>query len=223
METDIIIILLIIALPLVAQIKIKLSYSKYSKKICQSGLTGKDVAEKILEKNGIGNVNIYQTSGQLTDHYDPRSKSVSLSENIYSKNSISAIAVAAHECGHAIQDNIGYSFLRLRHTLIPIVNITSTVSSVFIFLGFITEFLGLLQIGIILLSVGLVFQLITLPVEFDASRRAKIELESLGLISSDEINGTKKVLRAAALTYVAGFLASALQILRLVLMTRRRN
>lgn len=223
METDIIIILLIIALPLVAQIKIKLSYSKYSKKICQSGLTGKDVAEKILEKNGIGNVNIYQISGQLTDHYDPRSKSVSLSENIYSKNSISAIAVAAHECGHAIQDNIGYSFLRLRHTLIPIVNITSTVSSVFIFLGFITEFLGLLQIGIILLSVGLVFQLITLPVEFDASRRAKIELESLGLISSDEINGTKKVLRAAALTYVAGFLASALQILRLVLMTRRRN
>lgn len=223
MYIDLIIVLLIVLLPLIAQFKIKSSYSKYSKIVNKSGLTGRDVAEKILRKNGIENVNIYRISGQLTDHYDPKSKSVSLSEKIYSTNSISAIAVAAHECGHAIQDKIGYSFLRLRHSLIPIVNITSSISSIFIFLGFVTEFLGILKIGIVLLSVGLLFQLVTLPVEFDASRRAKIELESLGLVTSEEIKGTKKVLKAAALTYVAGFLASALQILRLVLMTRRRN
>lgn len=223
MYIDLIIVLLIVLLPLIAQFKIKSSYSKYSKIVNKSGLTGRDVAEKILRKNGIENVSIYRISGQLTDHYDPKSKSVSLSEKIYSTDSISAIAVAAHECGHAIQDKIGYSFLRLRHSLIPIVNITSSISSIFIFLGFVTEFLGILKIGIVLLSVGLLFQLVTLPVEFDASRRAKIELESLGLVTSEEIKGTKKVLKAAALTYVAGFLASALQILRLVLMTRRRN
>ena len=146
MYIDLMIVLLIILLPIIAQIKIRISYSKYSKINNKSKLTGKDVAKRILEKNGLNNVNIYSVSGQLTDHYDPKSKSVSLSEGIYSSNSISALAVAAHECGHAIQDKIGYSFLRLRHSLVPIVNITSSVSSIFIFLGFVTEFLGLLKI-----------------------------------------------------------------------------
>ena len=148
---------------------------------------------------------------------------LSLSNSIYEQSSISAIAVAAHECGHAIQDKIGYSFMRFRSKMVPVVNITSSISSIFIVLGFFTEIVGFIKIGILLLSVGLLFQLITLPVEFDASRRAKEELYRLGLIDEQEKKGVKKVLNAAAFTYVAGFLASALQIVRLVLISRRRN
>lgn len=223
MNLDFIIILIIILLPILAHIKIKYNYSKYSKIINNSGLTGKDVAVKILEKHGLENISIYKVDKELSDHYDPRNKNIVLSNNIYSKNSISAISIAAHECGHALQDKYGYSFMKLRSSLVPIVNITSSVSSVFIFLGFFTEIIGLLKIGIILLSIGLLFQLVTLPVEFDASNRAKNELESLGIVSKNEIKGIKKVLNAAAFTYIAGFLASALQIIRLILITRRRD
>lgn len=223
MNNDLIIILIIVALPLLAQLKIKTTYSKYSKILSKKKISGKDTAKKILSANGLEKVEIYKVNGDLTDHYDPRNKSVSLSNNIYEQETISSLAVAAHECGHAIQDKISYSFMRFRSKMVPIVNITSSISSIFIVLGFFTEFIGFIRIGILLLSVGLLFQFITLPVEFDASRRAKDELYKLGLVDEEEKKGVNKVLNAAAFTYVAGFLASALQVVRLVLISRRRN
>jgi len=220
---DLILIFLIIVLPLIAQGKVRSSYNKYSNIKSNGKLTGKDVARMILDSNGLNNVTIEKIGGSLTDHYNPKTKSISLSESIYDDNSISSISVAAHECGHAIQDKESYSFFNLRSTLVPIVNITSKLSSIFVMLGFFLEIINLLEIGIFLLCGGLLFQLVTLPVEFDASNRAKAQLQQLGLISDNELTGVKKVLGAAALTYVAGFLAEALQILRLVLLTRRRD
>lgn len=218
---DLLLIAIILFLPLLAQGKINSTYSKYSKVQNSINISGKEVARKILDKNGLKNVNINQIGGSLSDHYDPRGKSVNLSSKIYEENSISSVSVAAHECGHAIQDKEAYAFLRFRSAMVPTVNFTSRFATIFIFLGFILQYLNLIYIGIALLSVGLLFQLITLPVEFDASRRGKEELQKLGLISDGDIKGTKKVLNAAAFTYVAGFLASALQVLRLVLISRR--
>ena len=220
---DLILILVIIFLPLIAQGRIKSSYSKYAKVLSSKGLTGEEVARRILNKNGLNNVEIYRVSGELTDHYDPRKKTVNLSNSIYSEKSISSIAVAAHECGHAIQDKESYGFLRLRSSLVPVVNFTSRFATIFIFIGFASNLLNLVTLGIVLLCFGLLFQLVTLPVEFDASNRAKIQLQELGLVTKDELNGTSSVLKAAALTYVAGFLATALQILRLVLINRNRR
>ena len=220
---DVILILSIILLPLYANIKINMTYSKYSKKQNSRNLTGKEVAEKILEMNGLSNVKVGQIGGSLTDHYDPRNKSISLSSDIYNKTSISACAVAAHEVGHAIQDKEKYSMLVFRTKIVPLVNFTSRLSTIFVFLGFFLEFMNLITIGAILLSVGLFFQLITLPVEFDASKRAKEELQKCGLIEKQDTKGATKVLKAAAFTYVAGFLASALQIARLLLISRNRD
>jgi Zn-dependent membrane protease YugP len=223
MNSELIILLVVVALPLIAQLKIKATYSKYAKIMSNKRINGKDAARKILNSNGLEKVDIYKVAGSSTDHYDPRNKTVSLSNSIYEESSISSIAVAAHECGHAIQDKISYSFMRFRSKMVPVVNITSSISSIFIVLGFFTEVIGFIKIGILLLLVGLLFQLITLTVEFDASRRAKEELYKLGLVDEKERKGVTKVLNAAAFTYVAGFLASALQIVRLVLISRRRN
>lgn len=217
---DLILILLIIFIPIIAQIGINSAYSTNSRIDNDSKITGKDVARKILDKNGLQNVEIVCVNGELTDHYDPRKKRVSLSTNIYNGKSISAAAVAAHEVGHAIQDKEGYFFLKLRRFLVPIVNIASHISTIFIFIGFAIEALDIVNIGIYLLLVGLLFQLITLPVEFNASARAKVQLKKCGLYSDENTNGTNSVLNAAALTYVAGFLAQALQIFRLILISR---
>lgn len=217
---DTILLLLIILIPIIAQIGIKSAYSRNSAINNDLKLTGKDVARKILDKNGLQNVEIVCINGELTDHYDPRKKRISLSNNIYNGKSISSAAVAAHEVGHAIQDKEGYFYLRLRSFLVPIVNLSSHISTIFIILGLILEGLNLITIGIYLLLVGLLFQLVTLPVEFNASARAKKQLKDIGLLSDENINGTNSVLNAAALTYVAGFLAQALQILRFVLMFR---
>lgn len=217
---DTILLLLIILIPIIAQIGIKSAYSRNSAINNDLKLTGKDVARKILDKNGLQNVEIVCINGELTDHYDPRKKRISLSNNIYNGKSISSAAVAAHEVGHAIQDKDGYFYLRLRSFLVPIVNLSSHISTIFIILGLILEGLNLITIGIYLLLVGLLFQLVTLPVEFNASARAKKQLKDIGLLSDENINGTNSVLNAAALTYVAGFLAQALQILRFVLMFR---
>lgn len=220
---DLILILLIILIPLIAQVSVKGSYSKYSKVENDKNLTGKEVARMILDKNGLNNVEIFETNGELTDYYDPRKKRVVLSRSIYKGTSISSASVAAHEVGHAIQDKEGYFFLRFRSFLVPIVNFTSHISSLFIIIGFAAEALNLIDIGIILLLVGLFFQLITLPVEFNASSRAKDQLKDIGLYSKKNINGTNSVLNAAAFTYVAGFLAEALQILRLILISKNRD
>lgn len=216
-------LLIIIFLPIIAQLKIKGTYNKYMKVKNESELTGAEAAKMILKKNGLSNVNVYETSGTLTDYYDPRKKMVVLSSDIYNSKSVSSIAVAAHECGHAIQDKENYKFLRFRSALVPIVNFTSRIASIFIIFGFIFEALDLLDVGIICLLVGLLFQLVTLPVEFNASARAKDQLEICGIVSNKEKSGVKQVLSAAAFTYVAGFIAEALQILRLVLISRNRD
>lgn len=216
-------LLIIIFLPIIAQLKIKGTYNKYMKVKNESELTGAEAAKMILKKNGLSNVNVYETSGTLTDYYDPRKKMVVLSSDIYNSKSVSSVAVAAHECGHAIQDKENYKFLRFRSALVPIVNFTSRIASIFIIFGFIFEALDLLDVGIICLLVGLLFQLVTLPVEFNASARAKNQLEICGIVSNKEKSGVKQVLSAAAFTYVAGFIAEALQILRLVLISRNRD
>lgn len=216
-------LLIIIFLPIIAQLKIKGTYNKYMKVKNESELTGAEAAKMILKKNGLSNVNVYETSGTLTDYYDPKKKMVVLSSDIYNSKSVSSVAVAAHECGHAIQDKENYKFLRFRSALVPIVNFTSRIASIFIIFGFIFEALDLLDVGIICLLVGLLFQLVTLPVEFNASARAKNQLEICGIVSNKEKSGVKQVLSAAAFTYVAGFIAEALQILRLVLISRNRD
>lgn len=216
-------LLIIIFLPIIAQLKIKGTYNKYMKVKNESELTGAEAAKMILKKNGLSNVNVYETNGTLTDYYDPKKKMVVLSSDIYNSKSVSSVAVAAHECGHAIQDKENYKFLRFRSALVPIVNFTSRIAFIFIIFGFIFEALDLLDVGIICLLVGLLFQLVTLPVEFNASTRAKDQLEICGIVRSKEKSGVKQVLSAAAFTYVAGFIAEALQILRLVLISRNRD
>ena len=220
---DLLLIFLIIFIPIIAQIKINGAYKKYSKVDNSMNITGKDVARMILDKNDLQNITIGQIGGNLTDHYDPSKKNINLSQGIYSDKSVASVAVAAHEVGHAIQDKENYGFLRMRTALVPIVNITSGIASYFVFFGFLFEALNLFYIGIALLLVGLLFQLVTLPVEFDASRRGIIELKKCGLVSTTDEVGTKKVLKASALTYVAGFLAMALQIIRLILINRNNN
>lgn len=221
--TNFLLIALIIIIPLIAESKIKSSYSKWSKIDNGMKITGKDAARMILDRNGLQNISIYRIGGSLTDHYDPKGKLINLSDNIYNDTSIASVAVAAHECGHAIQDKTNYAFLRFRTSMVPLVNLSSRIATIFLIIGLAAQLLGVLYIGIGLLLVGLLFQLVTLPVEFDASRRAKIELQKCGLIDDKNVKGTSKVLKAAAYTYVAGFISMALQILRLVLLTRNRK
>ena len=221
--SNLFLIILVIIIPIIAQGKVKRAYNKYSKINNSRNLTGKEVARMILDKNGLNNVSIEEIGGTLSDYYDPKGKNICLSNSIYNGTSISSVSVAAHECGHAMQDKEAYSFFTFRSKLVPIVNITSRISSIVVVLGFILEFFDLVTIGVILLCVGLLFQLVTLPVEFNASKRAKIQLQELGLIADSDVVGINKVLKAAALTYVAGFIAEILQVLRIILMSRRRR
>ncbi len=220
---DLLLILLIIFIPLIAQLKITSSFNKYKKIKNSKNLTGYDVARQILDNNDLEDIYIVETRGNLTDHYDPTQKVVRLSSDIYHGSSIASLAVAAHECGHAIQDKEAYSFMRLRSAIFPVVNIATSISYYIILLGFLFELMDMIYLGISLTCIGLLFQIITLPVEFDASKRANIKLEEYGLCSSAEIDGTKSMLNAAAMTYVAGVLASALQVLRLILAANRRD
>ncbi len=217
MDVDIILVFIILFVPLIADIKVRSNYSKYSKEKNSLNLSGKEVARRILDNNGLNYIDIVPTKGHLTDHYNPITKKISLSESSYDSKSIAGAAIAAHEVGHAIQDKECYSFLRFRNKMVPFVNFTSRVASILIILSFVFHILDMLDAGIILLLVGLFFQLITLPVEFDASKRAKEQLKNCGLLNKKDTRGTKKVLSAAAFTYVASFLAMAVQILRLVL------
>lgn len=213
---DLFIVILIIALPLLAQIYIKISYSKNLHLKASNGLTGYDIARKILDKNGLKDILIIETNGTLTDHYDPSRKVIRLSKDIYGKDTIASISVAAHEVGHALQDKEGYTFLKIRTAIFPVVSILSRVSYFIIFIGFLLELMNLVWLGIFAVGAGVLFQLITLPVEFNASFRALKELESASLVDARDINGAKNMLTAAALTYVAGALAEVLQLLRLI-------
>ncbi len=214
---ELILFILIIILPLIADIFVKINYSINLKKENSKGITGAEVARKILDKNGLSNIYVVATNGYLTDHYDPKRKVIRLSKEVYEGSSVSSMAIAAHECGHAIQDKEGYLFLRLRSLIFPVVNVATSISYYIILIGFIFERLNLVYTGIGLTTIGLFFQIITLPVEFNASKRAEKEIDTMNLADTEEKSGVKKVLVSAALTYVAGVLTSALQILRLLL------
>lgn len=217
-----ILLIIIVVLPLIAQIMVKSKYSKYKKENNSLGLTGYDVAKKILEMNNLSNITVGKTPGLLSDHYNPTNKSVILSKDIYEGKSIAAIAVAAHEVGHAIQDKELYQPMVIRSKLVPAVNFSAKASSIILVIGVILGATGLIDLAILLLCVSLLFQLITLPVEFNASERAQEELKKCGYIQDKDTKGVSKMLKAAAFTYVATFLASALEVVRLVMATRDR-
>lgn len=220
---DFLFIILIIAIPLIADLGVKGIYKKYLKATNAKNLTGQEVARMILDKNGLNNVYVVEAPGYLTDHYDPRRKTVRLSTAVFRQSSVSSMAIAAHECGHAIQDKEKYLPMKIRSLIVPIVNIATSISYYIILIGFILEMFKLVYIGIGFTSFGLLFQIITLPVEFNASKRAKGELNKLNIPTEDESEGVRKVLTSAAFTYVAGVLASALQILRLIFYSSRRD
>jgi uncharacterized protein len=217
-------LIIIIALPLYSQFKVKSTYNKYARVRSTSGMTGREVARMILDRNGLDNVKVVETQGVLSDHYNPLTKTVALSSDNYHNASVAGTAVAAHEVGHAIQDAQDYAFLRFRHRLAPVANITSNASWIFIMAGlFFSSMNNLLGIGIVLMAVGVLFQIVTLPVEFNASSRAMNQVVELGIIRNEEEPHAKKVLTAAALTYVAAAAVAVLELLRLVLIFQNRE
>ena len=212
-----------LGISLIAQGNVKRTFMKYEKVRSMSGLTGATAARAVLENFGIFDVNIEKVSGQLTDHYDPRSKTLRLSESTYASPSVAAICVAAHECGHAKQHAEGYGPLVLRSTLVPAANIGSSLAWPVFIAGLIFSIRFLTTIGIVLFSLAVLFQLITLPVEFNASSRALALLEGSSIIPQEEVRQGREVLTAAALTYVAALAQSILQLLRLVMLSRRND
>lgn len=220
---DTILILLIIIIPLLAQLKIQSSYNRYKRVENSKKKSGFEVAREILDKNGLEDIYIVEIKGELTDHYDPTKKVVRLSTDIFHGETIAAAAVAAHECGHAIQDKESYTFLKIRSAIYPVVNVATSISYYIILLGFLMQAFQLIYLGIALTCCGLLFQVVTLPVEFDASRRALEKLQDYKIVDNSEFDGAKEVLTAAALTYVAGVLASMLQIFRLILAAKDRE
>lgn len=207
----------------IAQIFVKSSYSKYKKIATKSGLDGYEVARRILNSNGLSNVEIVEVQGELTDHYDPSRKVVRLSTDIYHGKTIASNSIAAHECGHAVQDKDNYLFLRFRSALVPVANISSKVGYIAVMIGLIAGVTKLLWIGIALEMVILLFQLITLPVEINASSRAAKFLAREALVEKSEQTGSKRMLNAAAMTYVASVLSTLLSVLRLVLIASDRD
>ncbi len=206
-----------------AQIFVSFSYSKYKKIKNNQKISGFEVAKKILENNGLDNIYVTEVRGNLTDHYDPGRKVIRLSSEIFHGTSIASASVAAHEVGHAIQDKEGYSFMRFRSAIFPLVRFSSYGGYIAIALGAIFGFIDLIWIGIALEVIILLFQILTLPVEFNASSRAEKELQKLSILSENEIEDSKKMLKAAAYTYVASVLTTLLQILRLIVIFGRRD
>jgi len=188
-------------------------------------MTGRETANLVLSENGVSKVEIHVISGHFSDHFDPRKNSIFLSKNVYSENSISAIGVAAHEAGHAVQNSKAYLPIKIRQSLVPITQIGSNLAMPLVMIGLLlpTQYNFVLNFGIILFSIAVIFQIVTLPVEFDASKRAIVALENLGSFSDEEIEGAKKVLKAAALTYIAAAFTSILSLIRLILLSRRRE
>ncbi|GKV65695.1 zinc metallopeptidase [Sporosarcina sp. NCCP-2331] len=215
---------IIILLPLYAQFKVKSTYKKYSKVASTSGMTGAQVARLILDQNGLHDVKVVESKGFLSDHYNPMTKIVALSSSNYHEASVAGTAIAAHEVGHAIQDKEAYAFLRFRHRLAPVASLTSNASWVFIMIGLIFSSMNsLLGIGIVLMAVGVLFQVVTLPVEFNASSRAMDQIVAHGIIRNEEEPLAKKVLSAAAMTYVAATAVAVLELVRLLLIFTSRD
>ena len=210
-----------IILGIYAQHKVSSTYNKWVRVPSRGGITGREAADAVMRKAGVSGVDIVETGGHLTDHYDPINKRLVLSSENYRGTSLAALGVAAHEAGHAIQHKVGYHALKLRMALVPITNISSQLLPFVIIGGFLFNMLGLLKLGVLVYLVLTIFQLITLPVEFDASRRAKQELVAIGIVGQDEMVGVSKTLNAAALTYVAAFVSSLANLIYLFLLTRR--
>lgn len=209
-----------------ASFMVKATYKKYSEVYASRHMTGAEVAETILRNAGISDVRIEQVAGDLNDHYDPRNKVLRLSQLTYNTSSVAAIGVAAHEAGHAVQHNVGYFPLKLRNSILPVANLGSQLGVPLVIIGLVFGFGDtLINIGIFLFAFAVLFQVVTLPVEFNASNRAVRMLENYGILYNEELSGCKKVLTAAAMTYVAAAASSALQLLRLVLLSggRRRR
>lgn len=209
---------------LLASAKVNTTFNHYQRVRSNSGMTGAEAAQRILNSQGIYHVSVEHIRGNLTDHYDPRTKVLRLSDSVYHSTSVAAIGVAAHECGHAIQDEKEYAPLKIRGALVPAANFGSQICWLFIIGGVLfgaNSFL--INLGILLFSLSVLFQIITLPVEFDASRRAVALLAQTGILGNEELKGTKKVLGAAALTYVASAAAAILSLLRLILLFGRRD
>ena len=221
---DIFLIIIPFILIIASQSYINSSYKKYSIYDIKSKMNGYDATKKILESHGIDKkISVKKVAGTLTDNFNPRINVISLSSDIYSDSSIASVAVAAHECGHVLQHEEKYFFIMLRSMLVPVVNFSSKFGYVVLILGIIFSIFDFAMLGLILMSMALVFQLITLPTEFYASKRAADELVKLGVISNDELPQVKKMLRAAAYTYLASFFANLAQMLRLFLNLRRNN
>lgn len=207
-----------------ASARVNSAYRKYEKVRAMSGMTGAEVAQRILEQNGITDVTISRVSGRLTDHYNPKTKVVNLSETTYDSASVAAIAVAAHECGHVCQDHENYAPLDIRTAIVPAANIGAQLGLPLVILGLVIGvFPMLITIGIFMFSLSVLFQIVTLPVEFNASSRALSMLEEYGILGQDESGSARDVLNAAALTYVAAAASSVLQLLRLIMLSNRRR
>ena len=211
---------------MIASARVKGTFNKYSQLRSMSGMNGAQVAQRVLQAAGIYDVQVRHVSGSLTDNYEPRTKTVNLSDPVYNATSVAALGVAAHECGHAIQHAKSYAPLSIRSALVPIANFGSMLAWPVILIGlfFNTRSSGLIiDIGILLFSAAVLFQLVTLPVEFDASRRALVMLRTQGILADDELRYTRRVLKSAALTYVASAAAAILQLLRIILITNGRR
>lgn len=225
LETILTLFLAVVAFIIVmaSQMYLSSTYKKGKERQNNNGLSGCEVARKILDSNGLTDVYVVQTSGVLSDHYDPKRKVVRLSKDIFHGTTVAATVVAAHECGHAIQDKEGYTFMRIRSLLVPVVNFMTYLGYFVLLISIFAGITGYLKVSIGLIAVTLIFQLVTLPVEFDASSRALTEIDRLSLISPNESELSKQVLKAAALTYVASLISSVIDLLRLVIMLNDRD
>ncbi len=206
-----------------AQFFISSTYGKYKKVSNKKAISGCEAAKEILEKNGLSDIYVVETRGNLTDHYDPSRKVVRLSSEVFHGESVASVAIAAHECGHAIQDKEGYTFMRIRSFLVPFVNLASYVGYFAIMIGVVASLINMVWLGILMEVVILLFQIVTLPVEIDASKRALNEVEKLALLNKGELDAGKKVLTSAAMTYVASVLTAILELLRLILAFTNRD
>ena len=218
-----VLILIGVVISLAASAKLRATYQRYAGVRSRCGMTGEEAARQLLRSQGIYDVTIRRVRGNLTDHYDPRTKTVNLSDSVYGSTSIAAIGVAAHECGHAMQDAQGYAPLRFRSALVPAANFGAQLSWPLIIIGLLLGGSSLVSLGILLFSLAVLFQLVTLPVEYNASHRAVTLLDSIGILQGQEVGQTRSVLNAAALTYVAAAAASILQLLRLLILFGNRR
>ena len=222
-DSTYILVILAAVISLIASARVKTTYAKYSKVLSSRGITAEQAAQQILYGAGLSQVPINQVAGDLTDHYDPRSQTLALSQTVFGSRSVAAIGVAAHECGHAIQDAENYAPIRIRNSIVPVVNFGSKLSWPLLLLGLLMSFDPLVLAGIWMFGLVVAFQVITLPVEFNASRRAMRILEERGILGSEELKGARKVLSAAAMTYVAAAVGSLLQLARLLMIRNSRR